>query len=69
MYHLKLKKALSYTGIVSATKKKPDVFVKQEKIAKAALATGYFELIEQEQQKPKEEETSESLENEVDYGE
>ena len=61
MYHLKLKKALSYTGIVSATKKKPDVFVKQEKIAKAAIATGYFELIEQE--------TSESLENEVDYGE
>ena len=61
MYHLKLKKALSYTGIVSATKKKPDVFVKQEKIAKAAIATGYFELIE--------EETSESLENEVDYGE
>ncbi len=71
MYHLRLKKALSYTGIVSASKEQPDVFVKQEKIAKAAIATGYFERIEEEQQ-PKEQETSESLENEgeneIDYG-
>lgn len=70
MYHLRLKKALSYTGIVTATKKQPDVFVKQEKIAKAVLATGYFEHIE-EQQQPKEQE-NESLEkegeNEIDYG-
>ena len=47
MYHLKLVKALSFTGIVTATKKNPDVFVEDKAIADAAVATGYFKLIEE----------------------
>ncbi|MCM1227692.1 MAG: hypothetical protein NC320_09805 [Clostridium sp.] len=43
MYHIKLSKGLSYRGIVSATKQKPDVFTEDEDIYKKALATGYFE--------------------------
>lgn len=43
MYHLKLSKGLSYRGIVSATKKKPDVYIEDEDIYKKALSTGYFE--------------------------
>lgn len=46
MYHLKLIKSLSYTGIVKATQKKPDVFVEDKAIADAAVATGYFKLLE-----------------------
>lgn len=46
MYHLRLCKALSYTGIVSATKEKPDVFVEDKAIADKAIASGYFELVE-----------------------
>lgn len=45
MFHLKLTKGLSYTGIVKATKKSPDVFVKDKATADAAVATGYFELV------------------------
>ena len=44
-YHLRLCKAFSYTGIVSATEKKPDVYVDDKSVAEAAVATGYFELI------------------------
>ena len=47
MYHLKLVKALSFTGIVTATKKNPDVFVEDKATADAAVATGYFKLIEE----------------------
>ena len=47
MYHWKLVKALSFTGIVTATKKNPDVFVEDKAIADAAVATGYFKLIEE----------------------
>ena len=47
MYHLKLTKALSYTGIVKATKKTPDVFVEDKATADAAVATGYFTLVEE----------------------
>ncbi len=46
LYHLKLKKALSYTGIITATKEQPNVFVEEEEVAKAAVASGYFEIIE-----------------------
>lgn len=46
MYHLKLVKALSFTGIVTATKKNPDVFVEDRATADAAVATGYFKLVE-----------------------
>ena len=44
-YHLRLIKALSYSGIITATKKKPDVYVADKKIADAAVATGYFMLV------------------------
>ncbi len=49
MYHLRLIKALSYTGIVEATKQHPDVFVEDKATADAAVATGYFKLVEAEQ--------------------
>ena len=45
MYHLRLVKALSYTGVVEATKKKPDVYVEDKATADAAVATGYFKLL------------------------
>lgn len=46
MYHLKLIKALSYCGVVTATKKNPDVFTEDKATADAAVATGYFKLME-----------------------
>lgn len=46
MYHLRLCKALSYTGVVSATRKEPDVFTEDKAIADKALASGYFRLVE-----------------------
>lgn len=49
MYHLRLIKALSYSGVVEATKQHPDVFVKDKATADAAVATGYFQLVEQVQ--------------------
>lgn len=45
MYHLRLCKALSYTGVVSATKQQPDVFVEDKATADKAVATGYFQLV------------------------
>ena len=45
-YHLKLKKALSYKGIVEATAKHPDVYTDDKATAEAAVATGYFALVE-----------------------
>lgn len=45
-YHLRLCKSLSYKGVVSATKKQPDVFVEDKATAEAAVATGYFNLVE-----------------------
>lgn len=44
-YHLKLIRGLSYSGIVSATRQKPDVYVEDEAIAKAAVASGYFRIV------------------------
>lgn len=52
MYHLKLIKALSFTGIVTATKKNPDVFLEDKATADAAVATGYFKLIEEAEEPP-----------------
>lgn len=43
MYHLRLTKGLSYHGVVSATKKSPDVYTDDEAVYAAALASGYFE--------------------------
>ena len=45
MYHLKLVKAISYTGVVEATKQHPDVFVEDKATADAAVASGYFEIV------------------------
>lgn len=45
MYHLKLTKAMSYRGFVTATKKKPDVYIEEEEVYKKVLATGYFEVV------------------------
>lgn len=49
MYHLRLIKALSYTGVVEATRQHPDVLVEDNATAEAALATGYFKLVGVEQ--------------------
>ena len=45
MFHLRLCKALSYAGVVSATKAKPDVYTEDEAVAERALASGYFVLV------------------------
>lgn len=52
MYHLKLIKSLSYCGVVTATKQQPDVFVEDKATADAAVATGYFKLVEDEEEQP-----------------
>lgn len=44
MFHLRLCKALSYMGAVSATKDKPDVYTEDEAAAMQALRSGYFVL-------------------------
>lgn len=46
MFHLKLTKALSYTGIVAATKNHPDVYTEDKTTADAAVATGYFSVVD-----------------------
>lgn len=48
MYRLKLIKALSYSGIVTATKTKPFVIVPEKEQAEYLVSTGYFELVEGE---------------------
>lgn len=62
-YHLKLAKGLSYCGVVKATKKNPDVFVEDKATADAAVATGYFKLIEGEEapEPPKDPEPGKTL--------
>lgn len=52
MYHLKLIKGLSYSGIVKATSKSPDVFVKDKADADKAVATGYFRIVSGREQSP-----------------
>lgn len=47
MYKVKLIKGLSYTGAVHATKENPYVDVESKEAADAAVATGYFELVEE----------------------
>ena len=46
MYKLKLIKALSYRGVVKASIEHPFVETDDPAIADAAVATGYFELVE-----------------------
>mgnify|MGYP000008978044 FL=1 len=55
MYHLRLIKALSYTGLVSATQKNPDTFTEDKAIADDAVASGYFTLIEDEAEEEQQE--------------
>ena len=55
MYHLRLIKALSYTGLVSATQKNPDTFTEDKAIADGAVASGYFTLIEDEAEEEQQE--------------
>lgn len=45
MFHLRLIKGLSYFGIVSATKKNPDVYTDDKATADKAVASGYFVLV------------------------
>ncbi len=47
MFKLKLKNALSFSGIVSADEKNPFVEVKTKGEADEAAATGYFDIVEQ----------------------
>lgn len=51
-YHLKLVKALSYCGVVKATQQHPDVFVEDKATADEAVATGYFNLLEGDEETP-----------------
>lgn len=44
MVRIKLSKGLSYSGIVTATKKNP-IVITDEDTAKEAVATGYFEYV------------------------
>lgn len=58
MYHLKLKKGLSYcSAFIKATKQKPDVFTDNKNLVDKALQSGFFTLIENES--PKEPEVKE----------
>lgn len=53
LYHIKLKKAMSYTGIVNATREEPNVYTRDKDIATAAVCSGYFDLIEVEEDETK----------------
>lgn len=44
-YHLRLSKGLSYHGVLSATKQRPDVYTDSKDVADRAVASGYFRLI------------------------
>lgn len=45
MFHLRLRKGLSYFGIVRATRDKPDVYVQEKEQADSLVKSGYFELV------------------------
>lgn len=62
-YHLRLNKALSYCGIVTATQKRPDVFVEDEATAALVLDTGYFKLVGEIEAQPGKEEEKEQEQN------
>ena len=53
LYHIKLKKAMSYTGIVNATREESNVYTRDKDIATAAVRSGYFDLIEVEEDEAK----------------
>lgn len=53
LYRIKLKKAMSYTGIVNATREEPNVYTRDKDIATAAVRSGYFDLIDVEEDEAK----------------
>ena len=66
-YHLKLKKAMSYNGIVCATRKNPDVYTEDKKVAEAAVATGYFDLVAYEDNQPPTDVNTDMVKGHLDY--
>lgn len=48
MFHLRLIKARSYTGVVKATAEHPDVYTDDKQTADYAVSTGYFSLVNTE---------------------
>lgn len=46
-YHLRLSKGLSYCGVLSATKQRPDAYTDSKAVADQAVASGYFTLVEE----------------------
>jgi len=48
MIKLKLKNALSYSGLVAANEKNPFVEVESQEIANKIVKTGYFDVVESE---------------------
>lgn len=66
-YHLKLKKALSYNGIVCATRKNPDVYTEDKKVAEAAVATGYFDLVAYEDNQPPTDVNTDMVKGHLDF--
>ena len=53
LYHIKLKKAMSYTSIVNATSEDPTGYTHDKDIATAAVRSGYFDLIDVEEDEAK----------------
>lgn len=49
MFHLRLIKARSYTGVVKATAENPDVYTDDKQTADYAVGTGYFSLVDTEE--------------------
>ena len=66
-YHLKLKKAMSYNGIVCATRKNPDVYTEDKKVAEAAVATGYFDLVAYEDNQPPTDVNTDMVKGHLDF--
>ncbi len=55
-YHLKLIKAISYTGNgITATKQHPDIITENKTVFDALTASGYFRVVKEEEQDQKEE--------------
>ncbi len=51
MYHLKLQRSLSYcnaNGTIKATRQNPDIYIEDRATADAAVASGFFALIGEE---------------------
>lgn len=66
MFHLRLIKARSYTGIVKATAENPDVYTDDKQTADYAVGTGYFSLVDTEETSTTETPgTEQSLNNEA----